>query len=479
MQEGSIMKVKKSNYCLFAAAFCSSGLLAGPPAAEAQNATHYWAVNGSVYTAPYVATSYICNTNYYVDPKGSDANSGTSAAPWQTISGAVRKLSTGAWRNGVCVNVNAGTYVESVSLNNLNGGWDGPQGYLVFRSSVPHEATLQEPYANISTMQGNVVIQNSHYVIFDGFTVTGYPNIPLAGANGLTATRSHHIKFLNNVIHDVGGSGVAASNSDYVATQGNVVYDTSCCSAAGTSAIDYYEPVASDTNSGFHNVISQNIAFNNSEGADGRSPHTQGHGITLDSFRLGPSGSYPSASLVENNLIYGNGGVGINVYASDNVTIRNNTVFNNLGDSQFGYAAGDISVWNSSHVTGVNNIAVTNALANSKLVSIWDQTWDGTNIGNVWANNLTFNGNPGAPSVTTFGAQGSGAAITAASRNILGTDPLFDNAPAGSFTLQDPSPAAGAGTAAYGVPLLDLGGNVRSTKTIDIGAFAHSMIPPS
>jgi hypothetical protein len=58
-------------------------------------------------------------------------------------------------------------------------------------------------------------------------------------------------------------------------------------------------------------------------------------------------------------------------------------------------------------------------------------------------------------------------------------DPLFDNVPADGFTLQDASPAAGAGTATYGVPALDLAGNVRSTSTIDLGAFAHSVIPPS
>jgi hypothetical protein len=169
--------------------------------------------------------------------------------------------------------------------------------------------------------------------------------------------------------------------------------------------------------------------------------------------------------------------MGISLYYSNNVMIRNNTTFDNERDPLLGYAGADIFVGNSSNVRGVNNIAVTNITTSSKIRSIWDQTWDHTNNGNVWANNLTFNGNPGDPSVSKFGP-GYGTPISAASGNNLGSDPLFD-VPAAGFTLQDASPAVGAGTAAYGVPVLDLAGKVRSTTVIDIGAFAHNIIPPS
>jgi serralysin len=474
-QEG-MMKANGLSFSRLTPALCGLGLLGAPQIALAQAAT-YWGINGTTNPAPYVTPPYTCVTNYYVAPNGSDSNSGTSGAPWQTVSGAVAHLSTGASQPGVCVNVNPGTYTESVVLNNLNGGWDGATGYLVFRSTALREATLQEPYANIATDHGNVVIQKSRFVIFDGFTVTGYSNVPLAGAPGLAALSSHHIKFLNNTVHDVGGFGIGSIQSDYVYAQGNIVYNASCCTPA--SGIDYWEAVATDTNAGFHNVISSNIIYNNSEGADGKSAHTQGHGIMLDSFRLGPAGSYPAATLIENNLVYGNGGIGINIYFSNNVTIRNNTVFDNLRDPLLSYASGDIAAINSSYVTGTNNIAVTNITTNSKLLSIWDQTWDHTNIGNVWANNLTFNGNPGQPSVGTFYLYGLGAAVTAANGNILGSDPRFVNAPAEGFSLQNASPAIGHGTSAYGVPALDLAGNVRSPAAADIGAFAFNVVPPS
>jgi parallel beta-helix repeat protein len=432
----------------------------------------YWGVNGTTHPDPYVTPAYTCVTNYYVAPNGSDSNNGSSSAPWKTITHAIITLN-GAAQGGVCVNVAPGTYTESLYLYGLAGSSDSSTGYLVFRSSTLHAATLQAPYANIFSYP-NVQIQNSQYLIFDGFNVTGYPYIYLAGTGGFWTQDSHHIKYLNNIVHDVGGSGIGAGNSDYVTVQGNVVYDTSCCESDGTSAIDLYSATAFDSNSGFHNVISSNIVYNNLEGADGRSPHSEGHGIILDNFLLG---GYTAATLIENNLVYGNGGCGISTWYTNNVTIRNNTVFDNRRDPLIPYTGGDITAENSSFITGVNNIAVSNPNLNSQNTAIWDQSWIGTNTGNIWANNLTFDGIAGQASVTTFSPP-HGAPITTANGNILGSDPLFVNAPAGNFTLQASSPAIGKGTAAYGVPVLDLAGNTRSTSAIDIGAYAFNVIPP-
>lgn len=412
--------------------------------------------NTAAKAIPYVAPPYICVTNYYVDPNGKDSNPGSSGAPWRTLSGAINKLA-GSQRPGVCVNVNPGTYTESLYIgSNLSGGWDGPHGYLVFRSSTLHAAQLKEPYANINSTH-TATIQNTRYVIFDGFTVSGY-TVPYAGASGLFTQQSNHVKFLNNIVHDIGGGGIVAVQSDYIYVQGNVVYNTSCCYVHGSSGIDFYAPVASDYNSGFHNVISSNISYHNSEGTDGRYPHTEGHGIILDNFRLN---GYTASTLIENNLVYNNGGTGIDLYDTNHATIRNNTAYNNLRDS-LEWGGGDLFVFNSSNVISANNIAELDG--SSSLLSLWDQTTDGTNYGNVWSHNLTYNSYTGQLSVTRN--------ITSVTGNILGRNPLFMNPGAANFNLQASSPASGTGTAAYGVPKFDLAGNVRSTSIIDMGAFA-------
>lgn len=420
---------------------------------------------------PYVAPPYTCGTNYYVAPTGNDSNSGSSAAPWRTISRAIAVLSNGSPKPGVCVNVAPGTYTESLYLYNLNGGWDAPNGYLVFRSSTLRGATLQEPYADIYS-RPNVAIHNSRYVIFDGFHVKGY-RVPYAGASAFQAMNSHHIKFINNIVHDVGGAGIVSIYSDYVYAQANIVYYTSCCSSSGVSGINYYAPVATDQNPGFHNVISSNIVFGNSEGASGRRPHTEGHGIALDKFRFGPAGPYPAKTLVENNLVYENGGAGIVLFYTDNVTIRNNTAYHNRRDPLIPNGEAEITVINSSHVTGVNNVTVADISSNPNILSIQDQTTDRTNIGNVWKNNLTFNGRAGQSSVGDFAEYGMGTPITAANGNILGADPRFVD-PVTEFRLLSTSPAIGKGTAAYGVPALDLANNVRSWS-VDMGAYAFNV----
>jgi serralysin len=438
---------------------CSLNVLEAAFAQEPNAATPAMGLTGTASPAPYVAAPYTCATNYYVDPKGKDTNTGTSWAPWRTVTGAIGKLTSAAPHPGVCVNVNPGTYTESIYVDGVNGGWDGTGGYLVFRSSVRHAATLQEPHANIWSRH-NVTVQNSRYVIFDGFNVVGY-TVAYAGADGLMAMRSHHIKFLNNNVHNVGGTGIASIWSDYIYAQGNVVYNTACCSSSGASAIAFWEPVASDTSQGFHNVISSNIVYNNSEGTDGRWPHTEGHGVILDSFRLT---GYGYRALIENNLIYGNGGLGINAYLSSSATIRNNTVYHNCRDPLMGYNGAEIAVINSSYAIVTNNITVADISKNIHLLSLLDLKMDGTNFGNVWTHNLTFNGNPGQPSVSSK--------ITAAAGNILGKNPLFVDVAGLNFRLQAASPASGTGTAAYGVPRLDLSGNIRSPSVIDMGAFA-------
>src|SRR5262249_59863401 len=76
---------------------------------------------------------------------------------------------------------------------------------------------------------------------------------------------------------------------------------------------------------GFHNVIAQNIAHDNSNPPGG----TDGNGIIFDDGRHTQSDKLPytPATLIENNLVYFNGGGGIHVFRSTNVTVRNNTAY--------------------------------------------------------------------------------------------------------------------------------------------------------
>jgi len=429
---------------------------------------------------PFVASPYTVATNYYVDAvNGSDANNGTSTATaWKTISQAVSALSTGNPQGGVAVNVAPGTYTESLYLGaSLHGTSDTPGGYLVFRSAKRGAAVITQPAAGTT----NIDIQNTHYIIFDGFEVTGIA-APGYQGDGIEFFHADHIKILNNIVHDVGGAGIGGIFSDYFTVQGNIVYNTAGYIGGhyATSGIDFYEPVAVDLAPGFHNIISNNISYHNSELNDGSTSQTEGHGIMCDDFTSsqgesnqytgGVNVAYTPQTLIENNLVFGNGGLGINLFSSENITVANNTAYKDGQDTLItSYNPGEIGVLSGGQNTVVNNItyADPNARPSGTNYALYD-TNDIANMSNIWANNLSFNGSAGQSSVG-----GGGSPITAANGNILGADPLFNSAATGDFSLAAGSPAIGKGTTAYGAPAQDLGGNAQTTPPV-IGAYASN-----
>lgn len=457
-------------------------------------ATGYWTTNLPVNTmglaAPHIAAPYTCATNYYVSKTGNDANNGSMGMPWLTISHAVAVLNgQGGTHGGVCINVGDGIYPESVNAGALSGSSDTPTGYFVLRAAHPHGAIIQVP-PGLPDYSDGIRFLNAKYIVIDGFTIIGH--IVTSGnrdgggivtfGDSAAINRSHHLKILNNIVHDVGGSGLASQHADYWVVAGNVVYNTSNTSTWGVSAINDYHPVASDNDAGFHIVVRDNISFNNAE-VNIDNPHWDGNGITLDDFNGSPKSetgfqAYRQKSLVENNLCFGNGGAGFLTGGSGSsyVTVRNNTCFDNYLDRQnTATVRGEIAIENSHDMVVVNNICVANPTANAHNRAFVD---DGRgNVNNVWHNNLSFSGSPGDASIL---CSNSPSTITAANGNILGSDPLFVNMKAGDLRLQSGSPAVGKGTTAYGVPLDDLAGRTRlGTPTIGAYTFVPARTPNS
>ena len=97
--------------------------------------------------------------------------------------------------------------------------------------------------------------------------------------------------------------------------EGNTVYNNSSRSDYGDSGIDLWEMQASDTLPGFHIVIRNNLSYANVESDIPTNLQTDGEGIILDSFDYADptygTTPYAQESLVENNVIWGNGGRGI------------------------------------------------------------------------------------------------------------------------------------------------------------------------
>lgn len=452
-----------------------------PPLAQASFWSERLPIEPKQLWAVHVALPCTCVTTFHVAKAGSDANDGSREKPWLTISHAVAVLGAkGTPQGGVCVEVEAGIYRESVNAGSLSGSSDSATGYFVLRSAKPHGAKIEVPLG-LPDYSDGIRFMNANFIVIDGFEISGHVLISdnrdgsgiVTFGDSPAENRSHHIKILNNIVHDVGSSGIASQHADQLEIEGNVVYHTSNTSVWGVSAINVYHPVPSDDRPGFHIVVRGNISYDSAE-VDINAEHWDGNGITFDDFNASQDSEkgirpYLFPSLVENNLCFGNGGAGFMTGGggSNFVTVRNNTLCDNdLDPKNTATLRGEITIFKSRDVLVVNNVCVANPGANANNRGCMDA--DAPGGGNRWVSNLSFSGTPGDPS---FKFEHTPSRIDAQDGNLLGVDPLFVDMKGGDFRLRRVSPAIGSGATAFDVPADDLQGRIRSGKP-DLGAYA-------
>jgi hypothetical protein len=135
------------------------------------------------------------------------------------------------------------------------------------------------------------------------------------------------------------------------------------------------------------------------------------------------------------------------------VTIRNNTCyFNNRDSGKYsgGTWRGELNHSMSSNNTWENNIAVANPMYNKENTAVLVAALKSyKSTGNVFRNNLTFNGVPGEPSVKVdFGDWPPPVVVSAQDGNLLGVDPQFTHPGLHDFSLQPSTPLKGVGITA-------------------------------
>jgi parallel beta-helix repeat protein len=434
---------------------------------------------------------YTCLNNYYVSTAGSDSNPGTASQPWLTIQNA----DTAARKGGDCVNVEPGTYEANVVIQH---GGPGPTaiGYVVYRCQVLDACHILAPGGG--HLWGFEL--NGNFVVVDGFELDGNNALQTDGiadacigtddptyGEGSSPTQagasSHHIWILNNIIHHCNESGVQLNNKEWFYVIHNVVYHNSYQSGyqgsgislagiqcievggmncytsgiGGTPSSDYsYAPSGNDLVFSppagyfpFHNVTAWNavydnrINYNNSVGC---SAHTDGNGIIMDTFLDGFSNTltYLYQTLVMDNISYYNGGRGVHVFASSNVTVANNTVFNNITDTCLADAAsvvGDLSQQGGANNVWENNVSLTvqNYVGNTCALLAG-------NAGGVTDLNNTYTNNVLSINPTTFSAgclYNNDVSYFSCSSNKCGVNPSFVNATAGVAAGSNNQPAGG------------------------------------
>jgi parallel beta-helix repeat protein len=415
---------------------------------------------------------YSCSTNYYVDGvNGNDSNPGTQAKPWKTIQNADNGYPN-VPTPGECVNILPGLYKLTKGLIFAHGGNSNSlRGYVVYRSTVPQAAHLVAGDMSV----GNVISVWAPYIIIDGFEIDGNHartsghGIDGCAGGGRMINIAHHFVAINNVVHDMGGAGLSTCTADYITWRNNIVYNTSSTNPYQVSGIDVWEPKALAPGSftptaadkvQFGIIISYNIAHDNSEGPSISGEHTDGNGIIIDTTVGNASCStcdsrYPGEILVLGNVSYNNGGGGIHVFLSSDVTVANNTVYNNYRDQlNLGKARGELSNGGSKNITWVNNIAIavpgSGIFSNNKPIVTFP-LGGGFEDSGTWARNIAVGGEVISDKTSYVNP----------SMNLIGVDPQLTSPVEGNFVPLSSSPAVRAGLPESYVP----------SPTPNIGAY--------
>jgi hypothetical protein len=393
--------------------------------------------------------------NYYVDSQiGDDSNTGMSeASPFKTIQRALDLSGPGD-----TVLVKDGNYFDRWGLNFSQSG--EPNNVITIKAFPGHRPRVESPW------WCTFCINDRSYIHIEGFDITNTTPNPDpkdgAGDGILISNNSHHITIMNNRVFDAGGGGIASVHADYLTIVGNTIHGNTARSNYGHSGISIYQPFNSDNSvTGYRNVIRGNKIYNNINLRPFRHSSTNqitdGNGIIVDdskqtqNFNNNPylNQPYLGRTLIENNIIFNNGGRAIHVFLSERVDVFNNTsLLNNLTD----IINGELSANNSSDVVFRNNIAYAQ---NNKRGSVSSNSTQVSFDSNLYFNTTTF-------------VEGT---------DDLVTDPLFVNSSTDpnniNLRLTEQSPAIDSGSSTVSTSTDFVGTTRPQGARIDRGAFEY------
>jgi parallel beta-helix repeat protein len=316
--------------------------------------------------------------NYHVNGQtGNDAGQGTSTEPFRSFKRAISLLMPGDR-----LIVASGRYTNPLIMTKSG---TAQQPVIIVGEGRPL----------IETEDGPIQISGS-YVEISGFEAHA---LRLSSAIAV-GKRNHHVRIADNIARDSGCAGIELIHTDYVIIENNRVFGNARRSPWQCSGISIYQAINFDHAEGIHNIIRRNIAYDNMNiVVDNKISHsggktTDGNGIIVDDTRHTQGGLtdpvYDGMTLIENNIVFDNGGRGIHVFTSDHVVVRNNTSYRNVKDPNIeglqNQYQSEFMAHYASDVRFVNNIAVPR---DKTIFGFLDAQTDGNS---VWDFNLVQGG---------------------------------------------------------------------------------------
>lgn len=371
-------------------------------------------------------------TVYYVSSlTGNDNNNGTSTStPFKNIQKAADIVLPGD-----VVNVMNGTYTNSCAqcdvIKITRAGTAA--AWITFQNYAGHA-----PKIEFNSWAGFFLGSGAAYIRITGFDIQGnnanvtLPNAlnqpqscanpggsptPIYNGTGIaadgrnTTNKPHHLRFDNNTVHDCGGGGISGIQSDYITIEDNLIYNNCWYTIYGNSGISFWQLWNFDGTTTTHNFIRRNRCFGNRLYVPwiGQCAITDGNGIIIDDSRNTQNGSnlgvYTARTLIENNILWNNGGSGIHTYESDHVTILHNTAYQNSQSTEinngeiFANSSSDIKIMNNILWAAAGNLINSN-YNNTGITYDYNLHWGGTTAALVGANTVVANPSLVLPELT-------------------------------------------------------------------------------
>lgn len=279
-------------------------------------------------------------TNYFVSPDGNDGNDGSLLHRWMTLQHAASVATAGA-----TVHVAPGNYAGPITSDNSGT----KEARIRFVSDVQWGAVIRARRAGI------VWTNFGDYVDIQGFDIAGNDGTVCSGIINYAS----YVRIVGNHVHDVG-------------------HDTAACKY-GSGIVDHNNRAAHDDEV-IGNVVHDVGDFNH--------PRQLHHGIYHANLR----------GRIVNNLVYRCEGWGIHLWhAANQVTIFNNTIFNNAyggilvgdGDDPGGFAPGVVD----DYTFVANNIVYRNGWGPGAS-GYGIEEYGATGTHNQYLNNLVYLNGP-------------------------------------------------------------------------------------
>jgi parallel beta-helix repeat protein len=394
---------------------------------------------------------------YYVAPDGNDSNPGTIDLPWRTLQKAADTMVAGDT-----------TYVRSGTYARVNLRRSGSPGQYITFQAYPGEHPVLDGGSWVGFVDRYTDTSPLEYFIIDGFEIKNFEH-------GINLIQSNHFILRNNRIHNNGEMGIQIENAQNGEIAHNTVYQTEGYTGIwviGSRDIDIHHNIAYSnfvngiglSHGADHNLIHDNIAYDNSCGWDQR---YAGIAIEVDSEN----------NKVYNNLSYNNCHAGF-ITNSPNNQIYHNVFYANtdyqvhLGDWSGSKPIDNVFMNNIFFVTRSSDLAVAYFYTDT----IYDP------LQNTFDYNLYYyvNGPDKDDMVRTLDNYltfSEWQALGKEQNGILG-DPQFISPGNADFHLRSNSPAIDAG-ADVGITD-DFDGNARPQGGgYDIGPFEYLNTEPT